>query len=84
LNFPLVRVPMTLLNIWSVGHFVQWTIIGRYFLENRYLFWILSIGWEVIELGLPFEFAVESWENKLSDVIVNAIGFHFGNKLRKK
>ena len=49
---------MTLLNIWSVGHFVQWTIIGRYFLENRYLFWILSIGWEVIELGLPFEFAV--------------------------
>ena len=75
---------MTLLNIWSVGHFIQWTIIGRYFLENRYLFWILSIGWEIIELGLPFEFAIESRENKLSDVIINAIGFHFGNKLRKK
>ena len=58
MNIPLVRDFMTFLNIWSFGHFIQWTIIGRYFLENRYLFWILSIGWEIIELGLPFEFAI--------------------------
>ena len=29
---------MTLLNLWSLGHFIQWSILGRFFLQNWYLF----------------------------------------------
>ena len=41
-----------------------------------------SIGWEILELYLPFEFVKETWENKLSDLVVNTIGFLFGLGLR--
>ena len=72
---------MTILNLWSLGHFVQWSILGR-FLQNWYIFFALSIGWELLELVLPFEFAKETWDNKLSDVVVNTVGFVLGLRLR--
>lgn len=73
---------MALLNIWSLGHFVQWSIIGRFFLKNWYIFLFLSIGWEILELVLPYEFAKETWDNKISDVVVNIIAFWIGNRTR--
>ena len=73
---------MTILNLWSLGHFVQWSILGRFFLQNWYVFFALSIGWELLELVLPYEFAKETWDNKISDVFVNIIGFWLGNRLR--
>ena len=73
---------MVLLNLWSLGHFVQWSIIGRFFLKNWYFFFALSIGWEVIELYLPYEFAKETLANKVSDVFVNIAGFWFGTRIR--
>ena len=73
---------MALLNIWSLGHFVQWSIIGRFFLKNWYVFLFLSIGWELLELVLPYEFAKETWDNKISDVVVNIIAFWIGNRTR--
>ncbi|MEE2985716.1 MAG: hypothetical protein VX366_05820 [Candidatus Thermoplasmatota archaeon] len=73
---------MTLLNIWSLGHFIQWGFVGRYLFQNWWLFIALSIGWEILELYLPYEFAVETWDNKISDVIVNIIGFALGLRLR--
>ena len=73
---------MTLLNLWSLGHFVQWAGVGRFLLSNWYVFFALSIGWELLELYLPFEFAKETWENKISDIVVNSIGFWLGNRLR--
>lgn len=73
---------MALLNIWSLGHFVQWSIIGRFFLKNWYIFLFLSIGWELLELVLPYEFAKETWDNKISDVVVNIIAFWIGNRTR--
>tara|TARA_B100000287_G_scaffold78981_1_gene71128 strand:+ start:4434 stop:4673 length:240 start_codon:yes stop_codon:yes gene_type:complete len=71
------------LNLWSLGHFLQWTLVGRFLLKNWYVFFILSIGWELIELILPYEFAIESWNNKISDILVNCIGFYVGVFLRK-
>ena len=73
---------MVLLNLWSLGHFVQWAFLGRYLLRNWYVFLALSIGWELLELYLPFEFAKETWDNKLSDVVVNTAGFVLGLRLR--
>jgi hypothetical protein len=73
---------MSILNLWSLGHFVQWSIIGRFFLKNWYLFFFLSIGWELLELILPYEFARETWVNKVSDVFVNIAGFWIGNRIR--
>ena len=73
---------MTILNLWSLGHFVQWSILGRFFLQNSYIFFALSIGWELLELVLPYEFAKETWDNKLSDVVVNTVGFVLGLRLR--
>ena len=73
---------MALLNIWSLGHFVQWTFIGRYLLRNWWVFIFLSVGWEVLELYLPYEFVKETWDNKISDLVVNTIGFAIGKWIR--
>jgi len=35
-----------------------------------------------LELYLPYEFVKETWDNKISDIVVNTIGFHLGNRLR--
>lgn len=75
---------MVLLNLWSLGHFVQWFAVGRWLFTNWYLFIILSVGWELIELVLPYEFAKETWDNKISDIIVNCLGFYIGMALREK
>ena len=73
---------MAVLNLWSLGHFVQWSLVGRFILTNWYVFLFLSIGWEFIELVLPYEFAKETIDNKISDVIVNIAGFWIGNRIR--
>ena len=73
---------MTILNLWSLGHFIQWSIIGRFDLRNWYICVALSVGWELLELALPYEFAKETWDNRISDVVVNVIGFWLGNRLR--
>ena len=73
---------MVLLNLWSLGHFLQWTAIGRFLLKNWPVFFLLSIGWDVLELYLPFDFVTETWDNKISDLVVNTIGFALGLRLR--
>ena len=73
---------MSVLNLWSLGHFMQWSFLGRFVFSNWYIFFILSVGWELIELILPYEFAVETLENKISDIVVNTFGFYLGVKLK--
>ena len=73
---------MALLNLWSLGHFIQWSFVGRFILKNWFIFLVLSIGWEVLELYLPYEFAKETWENKISDIFVNILGFWLGKRIR--
>ena len=60
----------------------MWFGIARYIFTNWYLFFALSIAWEILELYLPYEFAIEETANKVSDLIVNTIGFWLGIKLR--
>ncbi len=72
-----------MLNLWSLGHLLQWFIIGRFFLKSWPIFLLLSINWELLELILPYEFTIETPINKITDLIVNAIGFYLGNRLRK-
>ncbi len=73
---------MSVLNLWSLGHFIQWSFLGRFVFSNWYIFFILSVGWELIELILPYEFAVETLENKISDIVINTFGFYLGIKLK--
>ena len=61
---------------------MQWSFLGRFVFSNWYIFFILSVGWELIELILPYEFAVETLENKISDIVINTFGFYLGIKLK--
>ena len=52
-----------MINLFSLGHFLQWMFVGYLFPIKWILFFVISIGWEFIELKLPFEFAIESINN---------------------
>ena len=65
-------------NFYSISHFLIWFLAGRFSRMGWLLFLTLSITWELIELILPFEFAIETILNKFGDVIVNMIGFGLG------
>lgn len=77
---------MALLNLWSLSHFAIWFTAGRWTNLNWTVFFALSIAWECFEWvidGQPWaSFAVEPLENKLSDLVVNTIGFWFGRRLK--
>jgi len=45
--------------------------IGHYF-------FLLSLGWEILELFIPFSFAIETTKNKIADIFINIIGYKFG------
>ena len=72
-----------MLNLYSLIHFLQWLLIGRFLLKNWYVFLILSISWEFLELILPFQFVIETLNNKIADIIINCLGFYLGNYFRK-
>jgi len=65
-------------NFYSISHFLIWFLARRFSRMGWLLFLTLSITWELIELILPFEFAIETILNKFGDVIVNMIGFGLG------
>jgi hypothetical protein len=73
---------MSTLNAWSVVHFVEWLFMGKFILEDWRIFTLLSIGWEMLELVLPYEFAVETYNNKMADLVINALGFACGLNMR--
>jgi len=75
---------MSILNLYSAGHFLMWFTVSKYIFTNWYIFLVLSIGWEILELYLPYEFAIEETANKISDLIVNTIGFWLGIRFRQK
>jgi len=60
----------------------MWSFIGRFISTNWIAFLVVSVGWEILELYLPYDFAIESNINKISDLIVNTIGFWIGIRLR--
>ena len=72
------RYNMEVLNLYSLAHLLIWLFVGRLVFKSWKLFFFLSLSWEILELVLPYDFAIESWVNKVSDIIVNAIGYYFG------
>ena len=74
---------MQVLNYYSIAHFFLWLLVARWAGINWLTFLVLSVGWELLELVLPFEFAVESIGNKSADIIVNILGFSLGLWSRK-
>ena len=72
-----------MLNGYSVIHLGLYFLLGRYVLNSWISVLVISIGWELLELILPFEFAVETIENKVVDVGMNCMGFCLGHSLRR-
>ena len=56
---------------------------GKYFNKNWPLFLFLSVGWEIIELFIPFNFAIETITNKIMDIIINIAGYSVGLIFKK-
>jgi hypothetical protein len=76
---------MSLLNLWSLGHFFFWFSVACFVTQSVIIFivlFLLSISWEAVELAIPNDFADESWENKGMDVVINVAGFLFGTFFR--
>jgi len=69
---------MSFINYYSVIHFIIWFVYGKYLKKSWPLFLFLSIGWEILELFIPFNFAIESSINKITDIFINIIGFSLG------
>ena len=70
-------------NLWTVGHFIMWTFIGRFLFKSWLATIILSVAWEVFEYYIPYEIAKEPWLNKFTDLIANSLGFYAGLKIRE-
>ena len=73
---------MEIMNAYSGIHLIQYFLLGRYVLSSWKLFLVISIGWEFLELILPYEFAAEIWANKFADVVFNCLGFYLGESSR--
>ncbi len=69
---------MNAFNHYSAFHFIFWFLAARYSKIGWLLFLILSMGWELLELVLPFNFAAETIQNKIADIIVNILGYGSG------
>ena len=70
-------------NYYTISHFLIWLLFGRFTSIGWITFLVLSIGWEILELALPFGFAVETIDNKVGDIVVNTLAFLVGLKWRQ-
>ena len=70
-------------NYYSLIHFGEYALLGLIKSVKVWHFWIISIGWEIIELFTPYEWARESWLNKLFDIGFNFSGFYIVRKYFK-
>ena len=69
---------MTIINHYSIIHFIFYYLFGRYTNIRWLLFLLISFGWEMLELVLPYEFAIETIPNKLVDILFNFFGYCAG------
>ena len=73
-----------MINFYSAIHLILYVFLGRYVINSWKIFFIISIGWELLELILPFQVAIETIANKFADVVFNCIGFYLGRLSKKK
>ena len=78
LKYPkLYRDPV---NTYSVGHIAFWYGMSQFSETEVQHMLLFSLGWELVELYLPFEFAQESYLNKFCDMLFNSLGFYIGKQ----
>ena len=63
------------INHYSLIHFAEYGILSLIPMIKTVHMWLISIGWEFLELYLPNDWARESWLNKLFDLFFNWLGF---------
>lgn len=63
------------INYYSLIHIGEYALLGIIKSVRLWHVWSISIGWEIIELFVPFKWARESWLNKLFDLGFNFLGF---------
>ena len=67
-------------NKYSLWHIAFWYSMSQFSeIETQHML-TLSLGWEFLELYLPFKFAEESYLNKFFDVLFNSLGFYMGKQ----
>jgi len=71
------------INGFTFIHLLLWLVVGRFTPLPLLLFFLLAIGWEALEMILPFKFALESIENKVMDMGANLLGYGIGGYIRK-
>ena len=64
------------INHYSLIHFVEYGILSLLPMIKTVHMWLISIGWEFLELYLPNDWARESWLNKIFDLFFNWLGFN--------
>ena len=70
-------------NIYSIGHIIFWYGMSQFSeIETQHML-AISLGWELLELYLPYEFAKESHFNKVCDIFFNCLGFFIGKQQLK-
>ncbi|MBH31785.1 MAG: hypothetical protein CMG71_07340 [Candidatus Marinimicrobia bacterium] len=74
---------MEALNGYTLIHLLLWFIVARFTPLPLIPFFLIATGWEALEIVLPFEFALESIENKVVDMGANLFGYGAGWYLRK-
>ena len=73
---------MTIINHYSIIHFIIYYLVGRYTRIRWLLFIAFSFGWELLELVLPYDFAIETMPNKVADILINFFGYVLGLYLK--
>ena len=69
------------INHFSFIHFIEYGFLSLLkFIQTKHM-WLISIGWEIIELFIPNDWARESWANKLCDLFFNWLGFYIVRRL---
>ena len=69
------------INFYSLIHFLEYGALSFISKIKTRHFWFISLGWEFFELFLFFDWARESWVNKICDLFFNWSGFYFFRKL---
>ena len=70
-------------NLYSIGHIIFWYGMSQFSkIETQHML-AISLGWELLELYLPYEFAKESYFNKVCDIFFNCLGFFIGKQQLK-
>ena len=67
-------------NIYSIGHIIFWYGMSQFSEIEAQQMLLFSLGWELIELYLPFKFDQESYLNKFCDILFNNLGFYIGKQ----